>query len=347
MAFSPVILALVVPYFTRAMLCGCIYMAAILLSAYSHDYVRFSTIGYLGMFLLTFIMLYNLVYVKQVFSLLYFVRFLRVMISAFAICLVLQQLFILIGIRNIPVINLANQYFLSINKLPSLAIEPSHTARLLGVMYYSYLYCCQIVEGQPLSLKRIFEPHHRWITIGFLYTMTTMGSGTAFIILGILPLYFINLRNAILVIPMLIGLVYLGDKMEIEQFDRAYRTAQATLTLDRNVVEETDGSASSRIYPMINTINNLDLTKREHLFGYGVDAGIANKSTRMIAEITDYGFIAYILGLILVFTCSIRFFSIPTIMFFMGVGGTTGNIAYGWGSLMVFMCVRYFHDKYE
>jgi hypothetical protein len=67
----------------------------------------------------------------------------------------------------------------------------------------------------------------------------------------------------------------------------------------------------------------------------------------MLGEINDYGLIAYILGLLFVFTCAIRFISIPTIMYFAGVGGGTSNVAYMWGILMIFMCVNYFRNEFR
>ena len=69
----------------------------------------------------------------------------------------------------------------------------------------------------------------------------------------------------------------------------------------------------------------------------------------MMGGIDDYGLISYILGLGLIFLCAINFFSIATIMFFLGIGGGINNIAYGWGILMIFTCVKYFsknHDDY-
>jgi hypothetical protein len=41
------------------------------------------------------------------------------------------------------------------------------------------------------------------------------------------------------------------------------------------------------------------------------------------------------------------FMSLPTIMFFVGVGGGVGNIAYCWGILMIFTTIRYFYTKYK
>lgn len=345
MAFMPLIFLIKVPYVSKALILGIIYLLTITFSGLFHpESFRFSTIGYLGMFVITFITLYNLIY-SGAFTLNYFVKFLKWMILAYSICLILQQLFVFVGIRFMPLINLNNQFFLSIYKLPSLSLEPSHSARILGVVMYAYMKCNGFLQGSSFKFYQLFEQEHRWITFAFLWTMLTIGSGTAFIVLGVLSLYFINWRNALIIIPILAGLVYIGSSMGIKQFDRAYNTTQATLTLDTEQIENADGSASVRIIPMINTIKNLNLTKSEHWFGYGVDTGIENKSERLIGEITDYGFLAYLCGLALAFSCSIRFWSIPTIMYFIGVGGGTSNVAYQWGILLIFICVRYFCDN--
>lgn len=344
MALMPLVFILKVPYVSKALIFGVIYLLTILFSSIFHpESFRFSTISYLGMFVITFITLYNLIH-SGAFSLSFFINFLRWMIFAYTICLICQQLFILVGIHFMPLVNLNNQFFLTIDKLPSLSLEPSHSARILGVIIYGYMQCQGFQQGSLFRFHQLFEQEHKWVTYGFLWTMLTMGSGTAFIVLGVLSLYFINWRNALVIVPLLVGLVYIGSTIGIEQFDRAYNTTQATLTLDKNNVGKTDGSAAYRIAPILNTINNLDLTKKEHWFGYGIDTANTNMSERMIAEITDYGFLAYLCGLILVFSCSIRFWSLPTIMYFIGVGGGTANVAYGWGILMIFLCVRYFKD---
>ena len=345
MALMPFVFVIKVPYVSKALILGILYLLTIIFSGLFHpESLRFSTIGYLGMFVIAFITLYNLVH-SGTFSLSFFIKFLKWMILAYAICLICQQLLVLVGIRFMPLVNLSNQGFLAIDKLPSLAIEPSHSARILGVLMYSYMECISFRNGFTFSFRQLFETEHKWITFGFLWSMLTMGSGTAFIVLGVLSLYFINWRNALIIVPLLAGLVTIGSSMGIKQFDRAYNITQATLTLDKETVGETDGSAAYRIRPILNTINNLDLSKKEHWFGYGIDSGRNNLSEAMLAEITDYGLLAYLCGLLLVFSCAIRFWSIPTIMYFIGIGGGTGNIAYAWGILMIFMCVRYFNDN--
>ena len=351
MALAPLLFIFRVPYITKATLwCG-LYMAVVLFCAYQQDYVRFSTLGYLGMFLITYIVFYNLLYKKHAFSLMYFIRLLRIMILAYAICLVAQQACVLVGIRNLPFINLYNQYFLAINKLPTWTQEPSSSARILGVLYYAYLKCCEIVEGEKLSLARVFEKPHRWITIGFLYTMTTMGSGTAFISLMILAMYFLKRKALWYVVPIFIGLYFTLPLLNIKQLDRAVNVINATLTLDAEEVRKVDGSAASRINPMLNTLN-MDLSDSKIWFGKGTSTREemvmrhVSQSGKM-GNIDQYGLMSYIVSLILVFSCCMNFVSIPTIMFFVGVGGGTGNIAYAWGILMIFSVVRYFYKKYR
>ena len=351
MALAPLLLIFKVPYMTKATVWCSLYMAVVLYCAYRQDYVRFSTLGYLGMFLITYMVFYNLLYKKHAFDLLYFIRLLRFMILAYAVCLLAQQASILIGIRNFPLINLYNQYYLAIDKLPVWNLEPSHTARILGVLYYAYLKCCEIVEEEKLSLKRVFELPHRWITIGFLYTMTTMGSGTAFVCLMILAMYFLKTKTLWYVVPIFIGLYFTLPLMNIKQLDRAVNVINATLTLDVEEVRRADGSAASRITPILNTLN-MDLSKEETWFGTGTQSREQQQRSYMqqqgkMGNIEQYGLISYIVSLIFVFSCCMHFVSIPTIMFFVGVGGGVGNIFYFWGIFMIFTAVRYFYKIYK
>ena len=138
--------------------------------------------------------------------------------------------------------------------------------------------------------------------------------------------------------------------MNIKQLDRAVNVINATLTLDVETVQETDGSAASRIVPIINTLN-MDLDSKETWFGKGtikkedVYRGMSQKAR--IGNIDQYGLISYIVSLFLVFSCCMNFRSLPTIMFFVGVGGGVTNIAYLWSILMVFTVIRYFQTKYK
>ena len=351
MGIAPLLFLFKVPYMTKATFWCTAYMAVVLVCAYMQDYVRFSTLGYLGMFLITYIVFYNLLYKRHAFSLMYFIRLLRFMILAYVFCLLAQQACVLVGISNLPFINLYNQYYLAIDKLPTWTQEPSSSARVLGALYYAYLRCCEIAEGGKLSLKRIFDPFHRWITIGYLYTMTTMGSGTAFIVLMIQAMYFVQVKRLWYVVPVFVVLYFTLPLLNIKQLDRAVNVINATLTLDAEEVNRADGSAASRITPWLNTLN-MDLDSSETWFGKGTNTReqnvIAHRTqTGKIGNIDQYGLLSYIVSLILVFLCCIHFKSLPTIMFFAGVGGGVINMSYPWGILMIFTVIRYFQYRYE
>lgn len=347
MAFAPLLFLFKVPYMTKATFWCMVYMVVVLFCAYQQDYVRFSTLGYLGMFLITYIVFYNLLYKKHAFSLMYFIRLMRFLILAFFICLLLQQVCVLLNIRNLPIINLDNQYYLAIDKLPSLMIEPSHVARVLGVMYYAYLKCCEIVEGEKLSLVRVFEKPHRWITIGFLYTMTTMGSGTAFISLMILAMYFLKRKALWYVVPIFIGLYFTSPLMNIKQLNRAVNVINATLTGDVEQVIDVDGSAASRVAPILNTLN-MDLNSKEVWFGRGTfekkELAIIRFNNK-VGNIDQYGLLSFIVMQICVCVCAFRFVSLSTMFWGVVFGFSFGNIAYTWGCLMIFTTIRYFQKQ--
>jgi hypothetical protein len=353
MAFAPIIFILKTPCISKALFWGFLYWAICYLIASYQDYMRFSTVGYFGLFIISYIVYYNLVYIGA-FSLNYFTKLLQRFIIAYAIMLILQQLAILVGIHSFALINLTNQDFLSLTKLPSLSLEPSHSARFLTVMMLSYLRCVEIVDGgsRP-TIKTMFSKKYRRVSIFFLWAMLTMGSGTAFVGLGLLSFYFIQRRTVIYIIPLLIALFYIGQIVGLTQMDRAVRVIQATTTGNVKVVQTEDGSAALRIIPLINTFTRTDLTKSESWFGKGTLTYEYTKSrwkriTGKIAIVEQYGLLGLITSLLLVYTCMIhRFFSLETFIFLFLFGLSLGNIAYGWGAMMIFTAVRYFQIQNE
>lgn len=348
MALCPILMFFYRIPITKAMILGVVYYVYIVLTASFHpDTFRASTLIYLLLFLLMYVLFYSLVHTGA-FTLQYFIKVVKYLIFAYAICLVLQQICFLFGIRFFPLINLNRQFFLGINKLPSLAIEPSHSARILGVLFYAYLKCNEYLAGAKLSIFSVFSPKHRWVTIAFLWTMLTMGSGTAFICLGVISLYFMKGFQFLYAIPIFVGIYFILNFFEVQQFQRAIIAAQATMTGDAREVAEADGSASARIAPMLNTLN-MDFTELKSWVGEGCDTSLKYRHTanRYMGEINDYGLIAYILGLFFVFTCAINPLSLGTIMFFFGIGGGTAHIPYSWGLLMLMTCVCYFSETYN
>lgn len=348
MTIAPLILLARCAYFSKALLFGGLYWLCCFLSAYLHPGFRFSTVAYSGMFVATFIMFYNLIH-KCAFTLEYFIKLVRWMILAYAGCLVLQQCCILVGIRFMPLINLNNQFFLSITKLPSLSLEPSHSARILGALFYVYFKCNQYARGAAIPFKQWFKGEHKWVTIGFLWAMLTMGSGTAYVVLAILSLLFLRRKYIAVAIPLFAALFFAMPYLENENMNRATSVVQATMTGNVDNVIESDGSAAVRVLPILNTINSLDLTKKVTWLGSGSDVALAGghySRKRMVGCINDYGLISYLLSLCLVFSCCIEWKSLPTLIFIAVLGAGIGNIAYAWSILMLFATQLYFDRKY-
>ena len=348
MSVAPLIWLARCAYFSKAVIFGVLYWLSCFLSAYLHPGFRFSTLAYSGMYIATFILFYNLLY-KGAFTLEYFIKLVRWLILAYAGCLVLQQCCLLVGIRFMPLINLDNQFYLSIHKLPSLSHEPSSSARIMGALFYAYFKCNQYKRGSSIPFKQWFTSEHKWVTIGFLWAMLTMGSGTAYIVLALLSLLFLRRKYISVVIPFFVAIFFAAPYMENENLNRATSVAQAAMTGDTQNVVDVDGSAAVRVLPLLNTINNFDVTKLETWFGSGTDSALeggALSNKRMVGCINDYGLISYIFSLCLVFCCSIKVTSVPFIIFIIVLGAGIGNIAYSWAVIMLFATQFYFARKY-
>lgn len=334
----------------KAFCIALIYMMWIMITAniLNSTTFRASTVIYLFMFVTTFVAFYTFVWVNRVLNIDFFIRFLRNFIFVLVGVLIAQQCCLLVGIKLMPIINLCQVLNRGIGA-NSLTFEPSTLGRLLNVLYYAYLKCNEYRRGYPVRVTEIFQDEHKWVTIAFVWSMLSMGSGTAFLALAITALYFMKGKYIFLAIPMFVGVYFILNSFGNESFQRTLNASEATLTGDREVVMETDGSAAMRIVPMLNTLH-LDLSKTDSWTGRGCDSALSTgyySQERYMGQISDYGLISYLLELILVFSCSIRFFSLGTLMFFTGVGGGISNIAYGWGILMIFTCIRYFNELYN
>ena len=137
---------------------------------------------------------------------------------------------------------------------------------------------------------------------------------------------------------------------EIKHLERAVAVAQAASTMNAGEIRKTDTSAAVRAAPLINTISNF--TKRiddeDFWIGHGCDYSLQFKhmpERRNMGDIDDYGFVAFILSYVLIFSCCIRFRSLATLMLLLGLGGGTNNVAYSWGLLYILSATRYFYDQ--
>ena len=353
MALAPLVLLIKAPVLSKAMGWGMLYLLYVVFDLLLQGLpFRSSTVLYLALFLVMFMTYYNLVQTGA-FTIDFYIKLLKYLLYAFIVCLILQQLVLLAGIRYFPPLNLMGQNFLSVFRVNSLTWEPSSSARIMAVAFLAFLKTNEIKNGATLTLKELFGPRHRWLTLGFLYGMVTMGSGTAFVALAILCLYFFRKQYIAAIVPIL-AVAYLAvPVIDYEPLNRAVAAIETVLFDDPHRIATEDTSAAVRIKPLINTFTNLDLTDLKSWFGEGTDASHKyNIRTRdfdkqMMGGINDYGLVGYILGVILIATCCLRrFFSLDTLLLFVLVGLTINNISYIWGVYMLFVPVKYFYQIY-
>lgn len=341
---STLVLLLYTFKMSKALVIGSIYVIYQYLSASFHpESWRWSTLLYSTGLVYTYICFYNLVVVEKVFTINHFIKICKwVMMAYFVVCII-QQISITLGFKYFPLINLTEIFNRGIG-CNSLCQEPSTFGRFMFVFYYAYVKCEEYKRGEgPFTLKELFSGEHKWVTIRFLWMMLTMGSGTAFVCLILFSGYFVRRHNWYYVIPLLVMGYSLIQASGIEALDRATSTIEATSTLDAKTVRETDGSASARITPVLNSIN-ADFTKFETWFGKGIDAGHAMGTKVTLFD--DYGFIHYLIALILNLSCAYNIRSLSPIFMFAGVGGGAGgNIQYTWALAMVMTCIKYFYEN--
>lgn len=356
MALAPFIFITQTPIINKAFIWGGAYWLCCFFCAYFAGPIRWSTLIYLGMFIMTFICFYSLLRTGKV-SLEWFLNLLKALIITYGIILILQQISVLLGLRNNPLINLYTNYhhFIALNKLPILNLEPSHAARMLAVFMLGFLECFKLGNnGNKITLIDLFSKEHRLMTILFLWSMLTMGSGTAFIALGLLSIYFITLKNAIYAIPIIIFIVSIGEYLNLEQLKRVEDVLLATTTGNVEEVRNVDTSAAVRINPIINFFTKSDLSDAKFWIGNGTASKLKTSNEIAFAMmntnaqlpiIKQYGFLSMILSLILVYSCIIKkFFSIETLFFLFLFGLSLANFAYTWGAMMVFAGIRYFQE---
>lgn len=336
---------------TKALLCGIAYLMTQFAVAFYHpESLRWSTLFFSAALVSTYICFYNLIYAERIFSIDYFIKICKWMIMTYFVVCLLQQALIICGITYFPFLNLT--YFVDRGiGCHSLSMEPSTFARSMLVFYYAYLKCNEYKRGEgKFTFKELIAPEHRLITLSFLWMMTTMGSGTAFVCLFALSLYFVRRTNWFYIVPTALTLyLFVLPLFHFEQMDRAIAVTSALTTMDQRAVEEADGSGASRISPILNSFK-ADFSDPDTWFGHGVD--YARKNNFFITQkgtlFDDYGLIFYIIAMAFDLICGYRFLSLATLFMFMGVGGGAGtNIHYTWYLMIIMTFVRYYYENQD
>ncbi|MCY2687798.1 hypothetical protein [Salinimicrobium sp. TH3] len=349
--FTPFFWLSFTPKISKAVIWGAIYLFTITISIlYNSESFRITTILYKFFFVFMFIMYYNFIFKEKIFSPKHFLSVIKGLLYAYIIVLLVQQVAILSGIRSLPIINLTHFLDRGLGA-NSLAIEPSHAARIMTVLMLIFFRMSEVVWGKEnMLLSKLFR-NNKWLFIGFLWAMISMGSGTAFVGLGILSLYFMQRQFVFVLLSGSIIFYFLIPSINYEPLNRARASFEAVQTFDQEVIKKTDYSAASRIVPLINTLTEIELTEQDTWFGKGIDTNATAdylSEEQKVGGISDYGLISYIVSISFVFTCCIRkILSLEALIFILLLGAGINNIAYVWGILMLFATSNYFLKNAE
>ena len=310
---------------------------------------RPESLAYSVAFFLTYLMFYTLVY-NGCFTLAQARRLLEALMWAYIVVLILQQIYSLAGGGELEILNLSTAR-LHVLKCQSLSLEPSHSGRILGVVFYSLLKIWEFQKGERLTAGELWTKH-RWISAGFLYAMISMQSATSMFVILLLLLYFFSWKYILPIIVVFMLLPTIAEVTESHELTRVLRVMESFTSGDAEKVIAADGSASYRVLPLLNTLR-ADFTDSKLWFGHGIDSArnlyyqsYFDPRYSYLPGVKDFGLIDYFLSCLLVFSCCILpFRSLPTIMYLAGVGGSTVSGAYCWGMLMMLTVVSYFYGQ--
>ena len=351
MALSPLI---IIKYgnFYRSDIWLLLFMASIvLIPPIAHpESVRWSTIMYAIMFSITFISYKKLLY-RKYFTVENYQKLLKYLIYAYFSVLLIQQFCVLTGL---PIFNLGNYNPIEPWKLNSLASEPSHSARIVALLMFSYIIIKELIVKRKYNF-RLDIKQDKWVWISFLWVMLTMGSSTAFLFIVIVLLKLIQFKN---LIPLFVifGLsMILVNVMEITSFERTYKASMATLTLDKNIILTADHSAAMRILPMIVSVEMINFTSTDGWFGYGIDylgtflykvvPGYPEGASGggLFQLWIEYGFVSFILFVVFSLFATIKKGDYSDLVFwFMIIMFNSVNSQIAWLFIVLFFTNKYF-----
>jgi hypothetical protein len=119
---------------------------------YNPESYRISTVLYSVLFGLLFLS-YKQLFYNSTFTVEFYSKLLKYIIYAYFITLLIQQFCVLTGL---PVFNVSNYDPTEPWKLNSLSPEPSHTARILALLMFSYIITIEIIK-----IRMLF--HYLWL----------------------------------------------------------------------------------------------------------------------------------------------------------------------------------------
>lgn len=245
---------------------ACLYLLIIsmFISVIYTKVLAITSFVYSIFFIFTFIE-YKRCVEKQLITLDNFEKFLKYIIYAYCIVIIIQQISKVLGL---PIFN-GLAFYTDENRFNALSNEPSHTSRILLICMVSYMYIKQIISGHKYTITEAFKKDKK-LWLAYIYTLATSGSATAFISIPIAFLFFLSLKNFLIYGSIfIIAIIAAINYIETPFFIRIKELFSVLLTFDTEIISYVELSGAARINPYIYYIQDFDLFSLDTWFGKG------------------------------------------------------------------------------
>lgn len=245
------------------------YLSLMLCLVHYPETFRGSTLVYTLMFVLTFVFYLRVLHTGALRFQSY-LNLLKLILFAYFFVLLIQQFCV---ISELPIFNFilgdSTEF-----RLNALSPEPSHSARIVLILFYSFICMRELELQRPY---RLFSDSvsDRWGWLCFLYIMITMGSGTAFFLLALLLIRFISISTLFWGAGG--GLIFLVGSFEglnIPSLKRAILFGRGVLTSSPEQLAAIDLSAAIRVLPIYYYLEQVRFFSFDFWFGMGIDYNI-------------------------------------------------------------------------
>lgn len=317
------------------------YMILVNLDHYSS--IKVSSFVYTLLFLTTFSYYLCLIY-KAPMALGSYIGTIRYLIVAYCVALIVQQVASRLGL---PIINLiasdADKF-----RFNALAPEPSHSARILTLLMYSFIVANNAQSDWRLSFKDLWK-RERLTIVAFLYAMLSMGSAAAVIFLCLLAVQLLKVRDFLWLILFCL-VAFIGAKsVDYVPLTRSIAFLEAFMTLDQSAMFKADGSGAIRVVTIMIYLDRLDLsdamfwlgggTAYDHKFFFGLLPGVAKRDTgggSLTSVLLDYGLIGgFLFTLMFMSACASFRVWLGLALWAVMIPSTPFNTQVFWLSLML------------
>ena len=343
-----------IKHLSDALVYGVLYIIVITLCALcASNAVSYARIGYRAMYVMTFVCVYYMVHRGQI-ELSFFKRIFKTIIIVYGLIIFSQYILYFSGIRQFTLLNFYGAVGMNgVFKPNGLAVEASHAARILPVLYYGLLKLTEIETGNNACYKNSWKEDLKLPSITFWVSMIMLHSATAMIGMFLIFFYLFKDNRMIILCLFVAFIILMNVEIDNLTFKRIQVIYHSFFSGDMaSSLQQNEGSGAVRIMPIINTLTNLNLFSLSTWIGTGnvhdLNVDFVKRmfsEDRFIGDISDYGLISYLTSLALVYKCSIgRFFSIESLMFLCLATFSVGSVYYTWLMLIVFCIIKFYES---